>query len=136
MVGSAIIRRLQREGYDNLKLRTHAELDLLNQHDVNLFFQSEKPEFVFIAAAKVGGILANNTYRGQFLYENLMIQMERNAFQKSSQYSLRNNMDTLLNFIEHILYNSKNKLYRVIRLINSTRIIRLDYENVFPFLPF
>ena len=68
--------------------------------------------------------------------ENLMIQMERNAFQKSSQYSLRNNMDTLLNFIEHILYNSKNKLYRVIRLINSTRIIRLDYENVFPFLPF
>ena len=136
MVGSAIIRRLQREGYDNLKLRTHAELDLLNQQDVNLFFQSEKPEFVFIAAAKVGGILANNTYRGQFLYENLMIQMERNAFQKSSQYSLRNNMDTLLNFIEHILYNSKNKLYRVIRLINSTRIIRLDYENVFPFLPF
>ena len=74
MVGSAIIRRLQREGYDNLKLRTHAELDLLNQQDVNLFFQSEKPEFVFIAAAKVGGILANNTYRGQFLYENLMIQ--------------------------------------------------------------
>ncbi len=74
MVGSAIIRRLQREGYDKLKLRTHAELDLLNQQDVNLFFQSEKPEFVFVAAAKVGGILANNTYRGQFLYENLMIQ--------------------------------------------------------------
>jgi GDP-L-fucose synthase len=74
MVGSAIIRRLQREGYDKLKLRTHAELDLLNQQEVNIFFESEKPEFVFIAAAKVGGILANNTYRGQFLYENLMIQ--------------------------------------------------------------
>ena len=74
MVGSAIVRKLKAEGYNNLVLRTHKELDLLNQAAVNKFFQQEKPEYVFIAAAKVGGILANNTYRAQFIYENLQIQ--------------------------------------------------------------
>jgi GDP-L-fucose synthase len=74
MVGSAIVRKLQTEGYNNLVLRTSAELDLRNQSQVESFFASEKPEYVFLAAAKVGGILANNTYRADFLYENLMIE--------------------------------------------------------------
>jgi GDP-L-fucose synthase len=74
MVGSAIVRKLQVEGYTNLVLRASAELDLRNQNQVEHFFSSEKPEYVFLAAAKVGGILANNTYRADFLYENLMIE--------------------------------------------------------------
>ncbi len=74
MVGSAIVRKLQAEGYNNLALRTSAELDLRNQGAVENFFANEKPEYVFLAAAKVGGILANNTYRADFLYENLMIE--------------------------------------------------------------
>jgi GDP-L-fucose synthase len=74
MVGSAIVRKLQAEGYHNLVLRTSAELDLRNQAAVETFFETEKPEYVFLAAAKVGGILANNTYRADFLYENLMIE--------------------------------------------------------------
>ena len=74
MVGSAIIRKLQHEGYTNILVRTSKELDLRNQTVVTTFFEKEKPEFVFLAAAKVGGILANNTYRADFLYDNIMIQ--------------------------------------------------------------
>ena len=74
MVGSAIVRKLQAEGYTNLVLRTSSELDLRNQAAVEKFFATEKPEYVFLAAAKVGGIMANNTYRADFLYENLMIE--------------------------------------------------------------
>ncbi|MBV7529009.1 GDP-L-fucose synthase [Chitinophaga sp. sic0106] len=74
MVGSAIVRRLQAAGFNNLVLRTSSELDLRDQQAVSSFFEIEKPDYVFLAAAKVGGILANNTYRGQFIYENLMIQ--------------------------------------------------------------
>ena len=74
MVGSAIHRKLQQEGFTNFVLRTSAELDLRSQQAVADFFVAEKPEYVFLAAAKVGGILANNTYRGEFLYDNLMIQ--------------------------------------------------------------
>jgi len=74
MVGSAIVRKLQAEGFNNLVLRTSAELDLTCQQAVADFFAAEKPDYVFLAAAKVGGILANNTYRAQFIYENLMIQ--------------------------------------------------------------
>jgi len=74
MVGSAIWRRLQKEGYTNLIGRTSAELDLKNQSATQTFFEKEKPDYVFLAAAKVGGILANNIYRGEFLYDNLMIQ--------------------------------------------------------------
>jgi len=74
LVGSAIVRKLKAEGYTNLIFRTHQELDLLDQAAVREFFANEKPEYVFLAAAKVGGILANNTYRAQFIYENLMIQ--------------------------------------------------------------
>jgi len=74
MVGSAIQRKLEKEGYNNIISRTSSELDLRNQQAVADFFETEKPEYVFLAAAKVGGIVANNTYRADFLYENLQIQ--------------------------------------------------------------
>ncbi|HOY11549.1 MAG TPA: GDP-L-fucose synthase [Saprospiraceae bacterium] len=74
MVGSAILRKLQKEGFTNFVLRTSSELDLRNQAAVDHFFETEKPQYVFLAAAKVGGIQANNIYRGEFLYDNLMIQ--------------------------------------------------------------
>lgn len=74
MVGSAMVRRLQAEGYNNIVTRTSKELDLRNQQAVADFFETEKPQYVFLAAAKVGGIVANNTYRADFLYDNLMIQ--------------------------------------------------------------
>jgi len=74
MVGSAITRELQNQGYTNLLFREFQELDLTNQQAVADFFAAEKPEYVVLAAAKVGGIVANNTYRAQFIYENLMIQ--------------------------------------------------------------
>jgi GDP-L-fucose synthase len=74
LVGSAIVRKLQAEGYSNLLLRTSEELDLRNQAEVTDFFDREKPEYVFLAAAKVGGIVANSTYPAEFIYDNLMIQ--------------------------------------------------------------
>lgn len=74
MVGSAIVRKLKAEGFHNLVGRSSSELDLRRQQDVETFFEIEKPEYVFLAAAKVGGIMANNTYRADFLYDNLMIQ--------------------------------------------------------------
>lgn len=74
LVGSAIVRNLQDKGYKNIICRTHRELDLTNQEEVRRFFEDEKPEYVFLAAAKVGGIHANNTYPADFIYDNLMIQ--------------------------------------------------------------
>ena len=74
MVGSAILRKLKAEGFSNIVVKTSSELDLRNQVAVSDFFANEKPEYVFLAAAKVGGIIANNTYRADFLYENLAIQ--------------------------------------------------------------
>ncbi|MFO7924679.1 MAG: GDP-L-fucose synthase [Bacteroidales bacterium] len=74
MVGSAILRNLKSKGYDNFVLRTHQELDLTRQEDAENFFKSERPEYVFLGAAKVGGIVSNNTYRAEFIYQNLMIQ--------------------------------------------------------------
>jgi GDP-L-fucose synthase len=74
MVGSAIVRKLEQEGFANLITRSSVELDLRNQQAVNDFFAKEKPEYVFLAAAKVGGIVANNTYRAEFLYDNLLIE--------------------------------------------------------------
>ncbi len=73
MVGSAIVRRLEAEGHSSLIFRSHAELDLSRQQDVETFFERERPEYVFLCAAKVGGILANSTYKAQFIYENMMI---------------------------------------------------------------
>ena len=74
LVGSAILKQLQEKGYSNFVTKTHSELDLTDQNAVAAFFAKEKPDYVFLAAAKVGGIMANNVYRGQFIYENLMIQ--------------------------------------------------------------
>lgn len=74
MVGSAILRRLQAAGYNNVLTRTHAEVDLTRQMSVEQFLQQEQPDYLFLAAARVGGIHANNTYRGEFIYQNLMIE--------------------------------------------------------------
>ena len=74
MVGSAIVRNLQAKGFTNIVARTHAQLDLTNQQAVSAFFETEKPEQVYLAAAKVGGIHANNTYPAEFIYDNLMVQ--------------------------------------------------------------
>ena len=74
LVGSAIWRELTKKGYDNLVGRSHTELDLMDGEAVKHFFDTEKPEYVILAAAKVGGIVANNTYRADFIYNNLQIQ--------------------------------------------------------------
>jgi len=87
LVGSAILKNLKDNGYHNFVVRTHSELDLTNQTAVALFFQNEKPEYVFLAAAKVGGIIANNTYRADFIYENLMIQ--NNVIHQSYIYGVK-----------------------------------------------
>jgi GDP-L-fucose synthase len=73
MVGAAILRKLKKNGFENTIFRTHGELDISNQQSVNEFFEQEKPQYVFLAAAKVGGIFANNTYRYDFIYQNIMI---------------------------------------------------------------
>jgi GDP-L-fucose synthase len=90
LVGSAIVRKLQSEGYSNLLLKTHTELDLLDQSAVAEFFAREKPEYVFLAAAKVGGIMANKTYPAEFIYQNLVI--ETNIIESS----FKNNVTKLL----------------------------------------
>ncbi|MBK7430386.1 MAG: GDP-L-fucose synthase [Bacteroidetes bacterium] len=87
MVGSAIVRHLTGSGFTNLILKTSAELDLRNQQSVNDFFKNEKPEYVFLAAAKVGGINANNIYRAEFLYDNLAIEI--NVIEAAKQNSVK-----------------------------------------------
>lgn len=87
MVGSAIVRRLEKEGFTNITYRTSSEVDLRNQQEVDLFFKNAKPEYVFLAAAKVGGIQANNTYRAEFLYDNLMIAS--NVIHTAHKYSVK-----------------------------------------------
>ena len=98
MVGSAILRKLQNEGFENLIYRNSRELDLRNQNSVELFFKKEKPKYVFLAAAKVGGILANNSYRAEFLYDNLMI--EANVIHSS-----------YLNGVEKLLFLGSSCIY-------------------------
>ena len=87
LVGSAIWKNLQIKGYNNIVGRTIDELNLMDPAEVDVFFKIEKPEYVFLAAAKVGGIVANNTYRGQFIYENLMIQ--NNIIHHAYKYSVK-----------------------------------------------
>jgi GDP-L-fucose synthase len=87
MVGSSIVRNLKSKGYTNIITRTSSELNLLRQKDVEDFFESEKPDYVFMAAAKVGGIHANNTYRGEFIYNNLMI--ESNVIHSSHLFGVK-----------------------------------------------
>ena len=87
LVGSAILNNLRSKGYTNFITKTHQELDLTNQKAVAEFFKNEKPDYVFLAAAKVGGIVANNTYRGEFIYENLMIQ--NNVIHQSYKHKVK-----------------------------------------------
>jgi len=87
MVGSALMRNLESKGYRNIITRTSKELDLRNQHDVSVFFQSEKPEYVFLAAARVGGINANNIYRADFLVDNLSIEL--NVIEQSYRHEVK-----------------------------------------------
>src|SRR5688500_15639145 len=87
MVGSAIVRLLRKRGFNNIIENSSSELDLRNQAETDLFFKEEKPEFVFLAAAKVGGIVANNTYRAEFIYDNLM--MEANVIEASKKYNVQ-----------------------------------------------
>jgi len=87
LVGSAIIRKLQNEGYNNIITRTHKELDLTRQKDVEEFFNENKPEYVFLAAARVGGILANSTYKADFIYDNVMIAS--NVIYTSYKYGVK-----------------------------------------------
>ncbi len=98
MVGSGIERKLRSEGFNHIITRTSKELDLRNQEAVNKFFEEEKPEYVFLAAAKVGGIHANNTYRGEFIYDNLM--MEANIIHAS-----------YLNKVEKLLFLGSSCIY-------------------------
>jgi GDP-L-fucose synthase len=87
MVGSALVRKLRQEGHENLIFRRSQELDLRKQEEVVSFFEEERPEYVILAAAKVGGIHANNTYRGEFIYDNLMIQ--NNVIHQSYQFGVK-----------------------------------------------
>ena len=87
LVGSAIVRNLEAKGYTNIVYRTHEELDLTNQADVQAFFKEEQPEYVILAAAKVGGIHANNTYPADFIYDNLMIQ--NNVIKAAHDYKVK-----------------------------------------------
>jgi len=98
MVGSAIVRKLKSQGYLNLITRNSAELDLRNQDQVNAFFEIEKPEFVYLAAAKVGGIIANNMFRAEFIYDNLII--EANVIHAS-----------FLNKVEKLLFLGSSCIY-------------------------
>jgi GDP-L-fucose synthase len=87
LVGSAIVRRLEAAGYDQIVTRTHAELDLTRQEEVEAFFEAERPEYVYLAAAKVGGIGANSTYPAQFIYENLAIAL--NVIEAARKYGVK-----------------------------------------------
>jgi GDP-L-fucose synthase len=98
MTGSAIVRRLEGRGYSNLICRSHAQLDLTRQHDVENFFEAERPDYVFLCAAKVGGILANSTYKAQFIYENIMIAA--NVIHASYRYGV----NKLLNLGSSCIY--------------------------------
>ncbi len=98
LVGSAIVRILRKKGYSNLLVRTRSELDLRHQNEVFRFFEEEKPEYVFLAAAKVGGILANNTYKAEFIYDNLVIAA--NAIEAS----YRSGVKKLLNLGSSCVY--------------------------------
>ncbi|MCL2705352.1 MAG: GDP-L-fucose synthase [Spirochaetaceae bacterium] len=103
LVGSALIRRLEKAGCDNIVTRTHSELDLLQQSKVEKFFEQERPEYVFLAAAKVGGIYANNTYKADFIYQNIIIAA--NVINSSYKYGVKK----LLNLGSSCIYPREAK---------------------------
>jgi len=97
LVGSAIVNNLKSKGYTNVMGRTHKELNLLDQQAVATFFKNEKPDYVFLAAAKVGGIVANNTYRADFIYENLQIQ--NNIIHQSYKNDVKKLMNNIILYL-------------------------------------
>jgi len=120
LVGSAILDNLTLKGYTNLLFKTHAELDLTNQIAVEMFFLKEKPEYVILAAAKVGGIVANNTYRADFIYENMMIQ--NNVIHQSYLHGVKK-----LLFLGSTCIYPKNALQPMSE--NSLLTSELEYTN-------
>ena len=120
LVGSAIVNNLTLKGYTNLIFKTHAELDLTNQNAVEIFFIKEKPEYVILAAAKVGGIVANNTYRADFIYENMMIQ--NNVIHQSYLHGVKK-----LLFLGSTCIYPKNALQPMSE--NSLLTSELEYTN-------
>ena len=120
LVGSAIVKNLLSKGYTNLIYKTHKELDLLNQDDVRKFFEIEKPEYVILAAAKVGGIVANSTYRADFIYENLQIQ--NNVIHQSYKHKV-----TKLLFLGSTCIYPKNALQPMVE--ESLLTSELEYTN-------
>ena len=120
LVGSAIVNNLISTGYTNLVFRTHAELDLTNQLAVEDFFSKEKPEYVILAAAKVGGIVANNRYRADFIYENIMIQ--NNVIHQSYMYDVKK-----LLFLGSTCIYPKNSVQPITE--NSLLTSELEYTN-------
>ena len=111
MVGSALVRKLQALGYTNIVTRSSAELDLRNQAAVQSFFKEEQPAFVFMAAAKVGGIHANNTFRADFIYDNLM--MEANVIHAAYQYQVEKLLlKILMELLSSLTYKFITKLYQ------------------------
>jgi len=98
LVGSAIIRKLKEEGYTNIVTRTHSELDLTDQRATREFFEKERLDYVFLAAAKVGGILANDTYKADFIYQNIMIAA--NVIETSYRYGVKKTIEPW--FIVHL----------------------------------
>lgn len=117
LVGSAILKNLKVKGYTNFVLRTHAELDLTDQQAVHDFFAAEKPEYVFLAAAHVGGIVANSRYRADFIYENLMIQ--NNVIHASYLNNVKKLLFwEVLVFIREMLRNRCRRIACSLRLSN------------------
>ena len=117
MVGSAIVRLLLKSGYKNIITKSSKDLDLTNQADVDIFFSKIKPDFVFIAAAKVGGIFANNLFRADFIYDNIMIQS--NLINACKKYAVKNGVSWEFMYLpKTIKTTNKGKLF-IIRLFGT-----------------
>ena len=129
LVGSALMRGLERHGYRNIVTREYPGMDLQSQVEAEHFFQEEKPEFVFLAAAKVGGILANNTYRANFIYEN--IQIQNNIIHYSYKYGVKK----LLFLGSSCIYpkNAPQPLKEEYLLTGKSDICILTNDNAFKF---
>ena len=133
MVGSAIVRELQRQGYTNLITRTHAELDLCRQEAVEAFFAAEKPDYVFLAAAKVGGIIANQSALADFMYDNMIMEMNviHSAWQNGCKKLL------FLGSRRGVrIYNSETRLnffYFIFDFFSSAFIVVRTFFRVFVF---
>ena len=122
LVGSAILRALEKQGFTNLITRPSSEVDLRDYNQTADFFAKEKPEYVFLAAAKVGGIQANNTYRAEFLYDNMMIQ--NNVIHQAYV----NNVKKLL-FLGSLVFEFKKGVAFIFRIVSTKKQIRFKFKN-------